>query len=347
MRGLIVKSAGGRADIRSGARFSAGRGRRAEEGIALIMVLWVITLLMAIVLSFSFSTRTTTSTALAFREGMEARFVAESGIQRGIMEVFYRRQNMNQPLVEGEEGIWKVDGTLNGFIIGSGECFVRVMDESGKVDINRATDVILKNLFLNLGIQEDQVNIIVDSIMDWKDEDNLHRLSGAEDEYYMSLPRPYRAKNSSFDTIEELLLVRGITPAILYGEGKRRGVIDFLTVSSGTDKINPSAAPREALMAIPGMSPEIADSIIELRKEKLTLTAQDLALLLGPGYVTYSPYFSLNEGNIYSIEAVGRKKDTKGQYAIRSVVAIEGNKHTYFSYKSPATATAEPEAAAQ
>ena len=53
--------------------------------------------------------------------------------------------------------------------------------------------------------------------MDWRDKDNLHRLNGAEDDYYLSLPQPYKCKNGDFTSIEELLLVRGVTPEIFYG----------------------------------------------------------------------------------------------------------------------------------
>ncbi len=320
-------------------------GAGTERGIALIMVLWVITVLMAIVLAFSFSTRTTTSSALAFKESTEEKFVAEAGIERGVMEIFYRKQNMNQPAVEGEEGIWRIDGTPNVRTLSGGQAVISLMDEAGKVDINRATDVILKNLFSNLGIQEDQVNTIVDSIMDWKDEDNLHRINGAEDEYYMSLPRPYHAKNGPFDSLEELLLVKGITPELLYGNAQRRGVIDLLTINSGTDKINPNAASKEVLMAVPGMSPDAADSIIAMRKDKEIRAAQDLAVLLGPGYVALSPYFAMSEGNVYSVSSLVTRAGGRGRYAIRAVVALEGNRYKFISYKSPSVVLPGPEAA--
>ena len=44
-----------------------------------------------------------------------------------------------------------------------------------------------------------------DAIIDWRDSDDLHRLHGAEDEYYMKLPEPYHAKNGPFDSVDELL----------------------------------------------------------------------------------------------------------------------------------------------
>jgi len=50
------------------------------------------------------------------------------------------------------------------------------------------------------------------------DADDTARAEGAEQEYYDGLPRPYTVRNGPLDTIEELLLVRGFTPARFYGE---------------------------------------------------------------------------------------------------------------------------------
>jgi hypothetical protein len=85
-------------------------------------------------------------------------------------------------------------------------------EEAGKLDINAASYDQLMRL---PGMTEE----IGSAIMDWKDEDeNVERL-GPESEYYLSLPEPYYAKNANFETIEELLLVRGVTRTLLYGDG--------------------------------------------------------------------------------------------------------------------------------
>ena len=67
---------------------------------------------------------------------------------------------------------------------------------------------------------------IAAAIIDWIDQDD-NTESGAETDYYATLDPPYAAKNGPFDTIEELLLVKGVTPEILYGEdANRNGVLD-------------------------------------------------------------------------------------------------------------------------
>ncbi len=306
-----------------------------QDGIALLMVLWVLTILMVIVLSFSFMARTETQSTISFKEGIEKKFLAEAGIERGIMEMFYRNMNKNQVLVlEGSE-VWNIDGTPYRTQLGNGSYTVKVVDESGKLDINEVSDILLKNLLMNLGIEEENADIIVDSIMDWKDPDDLHRLHGAEDDYYRSLPNPYEAKDNKFDTLEELLLVRGITPGILYGEGERKGIINFLTVHAKTNRININAAPKEVLMAIPGMSSEYADTIIDMRSTKEIMNLQEIGIV-GENYSILAPYVTTSGSNSYSIEAIGSKEDGKGGYAIRATVVISSsNRYTYVYYRSP------------
>ncbi len=73
------------------------------------------------------------------------------------------------------------------------------------------------------GMTED----VAAAILDWLDEDEEPRASGAEVEYYGTLKPPYRPKNGPLETVEELLLVRGVTPQLLFGaDVNRNGYID-------------------------------------------------------------------------------------------------------------------------
>lgn len=307
-----------------------------HRGIALLMVLWVLTILMVIVFSFSFMTRTETHATASFREGIEERFIAEAAIQRAITELFYRMQNL---AVEGSE-VWKIDGTSFSGKLGDREYIVKITDESGKVDINAASPLILKNLLVNLGVSVEDADVIVDSLMDWKDPDDLYRLHGAESDYYMSLPSPYKAKNANFDTLEELILVRGVTREILYGSSEKKGIIDYLTVNSRRSTININAAPREVLIAIPGMTSEIADGIMNYRKIKEITSIGEVQGMFGANYTLIVPYVSTGGSNIYTIDSISQKINGKPGFSVRATVVIEGtNKYRYVYYKTPAHIT--------
>lgn len=69
---------------------------------------------------------------------------------------------------------------------------------------------------------------LADAIMDWLDEDDEPREFGAELDYYAQLATPYEPTNGPILSVEELLLVRGMTPDLLFGaDSNRNGVLDL------------------------------------------------------------------------------------------------------------------------
>ena len=318
------------------------RDRKNSDGVALIMVLWALTILSVIVLSFSMMARTETHSALTFRTTVTNRFLAEAGIERGIVEILFRNANKGQPVVlAGREPV-KIDGTPYAGTVEKGTYVFRVIDESGKIPLNALTDVssiLLRNLLAQMGYQPEEADTVVDSILDWRDDNELHRLNGAESDYYMSLPNPYKAKNLNFDTVEELLLVKGVTPVMLYGDGKKRGLIDYLTVYSNRNSINVNAAPKEILAAIPGMTPEKADYVLAQREGTGIQKMQDVAALLGDTFKTMGSFLATGDSNTFAIDAVGKTADGQRGYAVKAILVLEGQqKYRYLYYKSPAQA---------
>lgn len=302
-----------------------------KKGIALIMVLWVLAILTVIALSFSFAVRVDNHSTRAFKEELEKEFLAEAGIERGLMELFYRESNKEQNIIlEGME-VWRIDGTTYNIQTDNGFFTISITDESGKVDINTTPDIILRNLLGNLDVEPENIDIIVDSIMDWKDTDDLHRLHGAESDYYMSLSNPYKAKNAPFDTFEELLIVQGVTPEILYGNKDRKGLIDFITVNSGADGININTAQREVLISIPGITPETADKIIDMRQTSDITSLQDI--VGSESYSISEPYISEEESDTFALVSAGYKSDKKSGFGIKAIVTITDDSYKYLYYK--------------
>jgi type II secretory pathway component PulK len=104
-----------------------------------------------------------------------------------------------------------------------------VTDESGKINLNAVMQLdssgqTLYNMLLQLPNMTDDV---ANSIIDWLDPDDNPRENGAESDYYSSLNPPYQAKNGPLDSLEELLLVKGVTPELLFGNDRNRnGILD-------------------------------------------------------------------------------------------------------------------------
>ncbi|OPY79403.1 MAG: putative type II secretion system protein K [Syntrophorhabdus sp. PtaU1.Bin058] len=312
---------------------------RSERGIALLMVLWIITILMVLVVSFSFLTKTEARSTFYFREGVQKKFYAEAGIEEALMEIYHRQVYRNQAVVlEGSEVV-RVDGRPYTGEIGTGRYVIRLLNESGKININTMTDatgVVLNNLLVSLGVPKERADIIVDSMLDWVDGDNVRRLNGAEDEYYLSLPNPYKAKNGPFEVMEELLLVRDMSPDILFGSKERKGLIHFVTVYGSTSKINLNTAPQEILMALPGLTTDAVMRIMEQREAAEFREIKDIQAITGLNSEAISPYVDMGESDTYTIESVGLQGDAKKGYGIRAVVTVQGGGLSQFVYyKSP------------
>jgi type II secretory pathway component PulK len=104
-----------------------------------------------------------------------------------------------------------------------------VSDEGAKINLNAlmkldSSGTVAHNMLMTLpNMTED----IANSILDWIDADDEARPNGAESDYYSSLTPPYACKNGPLDSIEELLLVKGVTPQLLLGNDQNRnGVLD-------------------------------------------------------------------------------------------------------------------------
>jgi len=119
--------------------------------------------------------------------------------------------------------IWALD--FPEFPILDGTVKISIEDENSKININALISEfapstkyygILQRFFVNMGLPMD----IADAIIDWVDPDDSRFPYGAESSgYYQTLSPPYKAKNAPADSIDELLLVKGITPEIYYGLG--------------------------------------------------------------------------------------------------------------------------------
>jgi len=224
-----------------------------ETGIALVVVLWVTTLLAVMASSFAIAMRTETLLARNLIESAQAHYLAEAGVERAILELLRR----------GTEERWPTDGSEQEVALGNGTVTVAIVDETAKVDLNTAPAGLLDGLLQSVGITDNLERArLVDAILDWRDNDDLRRANGAEDSDYRASGLPYGAGNSSFESVEELQLVLGVTPELY------RKLEGMLTVYSYQDVVNAAVAPRSVLLAA-GMKPGEIDQYMVLRSKNL------------------------------------------------------------------------------
>ena len=220
-----------------------------NKGVALLLVLWVTVLLTVIAGSFALSSRTESVQATIVFGTTKARYLAEAGLHRAVYE-------LRNP---DPEARWMADGRVYKMQYGGAEIEISLTDETGKIDLNLASPELLIGLFASLGMSEEEAFMYSDRIVDWRDNDNIAGLNGAEDDDYEAEGYKYGAKDAMFDTVPELQQVMGIDYDMY------RKLEDAVTVYSGSRNLNIAYASVQALMALEGISREEAEFFVEER----------------------------------------------------------------------------------
>lgn len=294
---------------------SPRRHRDCQSGIALLIVLWVLVLLSVIAGEFSYTMSNQVRMVSNFKESAQAYYMAVGGVNQTIYHILQTetqrqaspgsdKSRQNNSLTAGQ---WPTNGTIGPLDLGDqGYLKLRIENEGGKINLNQADANLLHTLMDAFDIDDDQKNIIVDSILDWRDENDLHRANGAEKDYYRSLPDPYDCRNGDFQSKSELLLVRGVTRQLYYG-----GLEDLVTVlpeqkqeasglggllrslgnagkSGGAGgKLNINAVPLRLLQAFADIKPETAEGVEAYRQ------AQDIGSISELGTVVEGGQFEI------------------------------------------------------
>jgi type II secretory pathway component PulK len=211
---------------------------RRERGFALVAVLLVLALVGVLGAEFAYSMRLEATSVRAFKDTLAASHLAEAAVEQAIREIagdvasvvlaedgsltFFNRERLALPRLRRKN-----------VPLGPGQFSYRITDEEGRVNLNTAPPQRVDRLLQALGLDKSVRDVINDSIQDWRDPNEEHRLNGAESEdYYLKLPLPYRSKNANLDSIAELIQIRGITPALLWGADGTSGLAAHVTVKT-------------------------------------------------------------------------------------------------------------------
>lgn len=298
-------------------------GQTNERAVAMVLVLWVILVLSLLIGGFAFTMHVETQVASFRRKELKAEALARSGVEVARMQLLLAAQSStnavydarNQPWATNAD--WYVDHEL-----GEGKFSVTVIDEESKLPVNKMSEEQWRRLLTLLNVDTFDADVIVDSILDWIDEDDRHRLNGAEDDYYTTLQPPYRAKNGPLDRIDELLLVRGVTRELFAGrpaekadEPAQPGLADLLTATS-SGQVNVNTAGPLVLKAWFGLDDVHVDAVVGRREGADNVLGTD----------DDQPFTSKDE---FAAVAAGGDAQLRSRYAAGAAV-----KSTYFTIKS-------------
>jgi len=204
----------------------SGRGgtwrRCGREGFVLVAVLVVVLLTSMVALSLLFRLRAE-AVATAVTAGTEQAWsAAMSGVEEAMRQVASASSGVtdwqDNPRLFKDQFVYDDGSDRWYFTVCSPsvddalrELRYGLVDEASKLNVNAAHTTNLLHL-------PRMTQALVAALRDFIDLDDTPRPDGAEQEYYDTLPHPYSVRNGRLDSIDELLLVRGFTPALLYGE---------------------------------------------------------------------------------------------------------------------------------
>jgi general secretion pathway protein K len=228
-------------------RSRSNRAGMPARGAALILVMWILVLLTVLIGTFAVSARIEAAQARQVRSASIAREAARAGVEYAVLRM----------LAPDIAQRWVPDGRSYADAIGSAKIEIRVLDESGKVDLNSASPQLLAKLLLATGVDPPRASALAAAIVDYRDEDDLVLPGGAENAAYREAGLPYGAKNKPYESVAEVQRVLGMDHA-LYQQ-----LAPLLTVYSGGEP-NPLFAPRTVLLAL-GYAPDAVDLFIAQR----------------------------------------------------------------------------------
>jgi general secretion pathway protein K len=290
--------------------------RACRRGSALLAVLWVSAALAAIGFSLASTVRGETERTSTAVDGLRSYYLASGGIYRATYEVLWSVESPGKrPIPKGST---HVDYTFP-----AGDVRVDLIPEASKLDVNAAPPEELYRLMTALGLAPERAREIALAIADWRAP--APGGPGALESYYLSLTPSFRPRHASLEEIEELLLVKGITPDIFYGtyvpaqessEGARlvprQGLMDCLSVFGSKDRLDANTASPAVLAAI-GIPPDVINALLARRR---------MAPLTEPQLLEFLQSFGVSagrlrvEGNsILTIRATARLRLADGRFS--------------------------------
>jgi general secretion pathway protein K len=244
----------------------------------LIIALWSVCLLTTFAVILGFEVRQKLVLVKRLEDRDTIRLIAEAGMRRAQAllksDVEEEHDSLNQRWANNPD-IFKEIAVGGGrfsvsYEADSGEARFGLVDEESKININRSDAKVMARLFNLLGLEELESQDLAASIVDWRDADSaLSGPGGAEDSYYRSLPAAYEAKDAQFQTIDELLLVKGCAENVF------QKIKKYITIY-GNGTVNINTAGKPVLMAL-GFSENAVDRIMTFRngKDGVAGTADD------------------------------------------------------------------------
>jgi general secretion pathway protein K len=244
------------------------RARAGQHGGALLAVLWLSAALAAIAFSVSSTVRTETERVSTSAEGLRASYLAQGAVERAIQWMVWGPAYRNP---DGSPKFWDVNQPRLNMTFPSGAAVVEVIPETAKLNINTAAPDDLYRVVFAVSGDAERSREITAAIVDWRGAGDG---AASFDQFYFGISPTFRARHASFQEIEELLLVRGMTPELFYGnytadsDGRlfaRGGLRDCLSPWGSAGPFDANTASPALLEAV-GVAPADVAALVAQRQ---------------------------------------------------------------------------------
>ena len=248
-----------------------------RRGIALILVLLMLSIITAVTIQLNRDSRSEIYEAANLSDGIRLRYVAESGFYAAGAILLADKTSFDS--LKEQWANTEMLSLKSEALFDNGSFNIAIEDERGKIPVNQLVsgsgynpqirDFLLRLLTgQDFRLEQRRAEELIDAIKDWIDADDEVTGAGAESAYYAGLEIPYAVKNAPLDCIEELLMIKGVTRELFYGTEKSPGLAQCLTVF-GDGKININTAPKPVLGALAAeMTADMVKNLDEYRREE-------------------------------------------------------------------------------
>jgi len=287
-----------------------------NKGSALLAVLWLSAALSAIAFSVANTVRAETERTSTEVDSLRAYYLASGAIDRAILYIQWGAGYRNP---DGTPKYFQSPMPVLQFNFPTGAATAEIIPEASKLNVNNARPNELMGLLLALGVPADQAGTVVQGIVDWRTPTPGGSFTEL-DQYYLSLAPSFRARHASFQEIEELLLIRGVTPDLFYGsytpgeQGRlmpHAGLRDCVSVYGSPGSLDVNTVQLAVMQAV-GIDPAIAAAIVNLRRTPITNMGQLAPFSSGgPGMGR----LSLVPSPVVTLRATARLRMANGQFS--------------------------------
>jgi general secretion pathway protein K len=223
--------------------------KRAQRGVALLVVMWACTLLAILLGGYAVLAHTEGLQSSYQFQQTQAHYAAEAGVMRAIYA-------LQAPTITDR---WVGDGRIYPLAFDGAKVGVSVVAESGKVDLNAATPDVLTNLFRAAGVDTVRATTLAQAVADWRSFSVSQQQGSQRAAAYAAAGRDYGPRNGPFASVEELQMVLGMDPTLY------ETVMPYVTIWSGRSSPDPNTAQLLALASLPGMDVQHAAATIAAR----------------------------------------------------------------------------------